>query len=225
MRKLVVGRLGFRSCRERLSVRRRTGLVTRLGALLFLALVSSQASAQTLTTLWSFDGTSGADPYGSLTLSGGTLYGMTQRGGANNDGTVFSIPVGGGAPTTLASFSGSNGANPWGSLTLSDAILYGTTSGGGASNDGTVFSIPVSGGTPTALLSFNGTNGASPYGDLTLNGGTLYGMTYAGGANNEGTVFSVSVTQPTPEPSTLVLLGVGAASLAAYAWRRRRQTA
>ena len=28
-----------------------------------------------------------------------------------------------------------------------------------------------------------------------------------------------------PEPSTLVLLGIGAISLATYAWRRRRQAA
>ncbi len=33
----------------------------------------------------------GATPLGSLTLSGGVLYGMTSAGGANNDGVVFSF--------------------------------------------------------------------------------------------------------------------------------------
>ena len=57
----------------------------------------------TPTILVSFNGTNGADPYGSLTLSAGsTLYGMTYGGGADGDGTVFSIPVTGGTPTTLA---------------------------------------------------------------------------------------------------------------------------
>ena len=37
---------------------------------------------------------------------------MTEDGGANGDGTIFSIPVTGGTPTTLLSFNGTNGANP-----------------------------------------------------------------------------------------------------------------
>ena len=73
----------------------------------------------TPTTLLSFNGTNGAIPYGSLTLIGSTLYGMTALGGANGDGTIFSIPVTGGTPTTLLSFNGTNGADPDGSLTLS----------------------------------------------------------------------------------------------------------
>ena len=64
----------------------------------------------TPTTLLSFNGTNGANPDGSLTLSGSTLYGMTIGGGANGDGTIFSIPVTGGTPTTLLSFNGTNGA-------------------------------------------------------------------------------------------------------------------
>ena len=52
---------------------------------------------------------------------------MTTHGGANGDGTIFSIPVTGGTPTTLLSFNGTNGAYPEGSLTLSGSTLYGMT--------------------------------------------------------------------------------------------------
>ena len=54
-------------------------------------------------------------------------------GGANGDGTIFSIPVTGGTPTTLLSFNGTNGAS---SCRQFDAqvgsTLYGMTNGGGA---------------------------------------------------------------------------------------------
>ena len=45
--------------------------------------------------LASFDNTDGTNPSGSLTLSadGSTLYGTTEAGGTNNDGTVFAISV------------------------------------------------------------------------------------------------------------------------------------
>ena len=51
-------------------------------------------------------------PFAGLTLSGNTLYGTTENGGANGDGTVFSLPISGGSPTVLASFNGSNGKFP-----------------------------------------------------------------------------------------------------------------
>ena len=61
----------------------------------------------------------GLTPIASLTLSGGTLYGTTEGGGANGYGMVFSVPVlTGGSPTTLATFNGANGANPYHSLDL-----------------------------------------------------------------------------------------------------------
>ena len=40
-----------------------------------------------------FNGTNGKNPYGSLTLSGTTLYGMTSLGGANNLGLIFRSSV------------------------------------------------------------------------------------------------------------------------------------
>jgi uncharacterized repeat protein (TIGR03803 family) len=189
---------------------------------------SEPVTGGTPTTLFSFplNGAAGADPHGSLILSGSTLYGMTSLNGANGSGTIFSEPVTGGTPTTLFSFSanGVNGAEPAGSLILSGSTLYGMTEFGGANTDGTIFAESVAGGTPTTLVSFTGDDGsypgAAPMGDLTLSGSTLYGMTQYGGANGDGTVFAL--TLPTPEPSTFALLAAGAISLVGYGWRRRR---
>ena len=174
------------------------GLVTAIGALILLA--AAPASAQTLTTLVSFNGSNGQYPFAGLTLSGNTLYGTTMEGGANGYGTVFSLTIGGGSPTVLASFNDSNGSGPEGGLTLSSDgnTLYGTTSFGGASNDGTVFSLPLGGGSPTVLASFNGSNGKCPDTSLTLSGNTLYGTTFYGGANGDGTVFSVPLGGGSP---------------------------
>ena len=48
--------------------------------------------AAQLTTLFSFNGSNGANPYAGLTVdANGNLFGTTFNGGANNDGTVFEI--------------------------------------------------------------------------------------------------------------------------------------
>ena len=48
-----------------------------------------------LTTLHNFDGADGEYPYSGLTqATNGTLYGTTYQGGANGDGTLFSLSVG-----------------------------------------------------------------------------------------------------------------------------------
>ena len=119
-------------------------------------------------------------------------------GGANGDGTVFSIATSGGSPTVLCSFSGSNRSLPYAGLTLIGSTLYGTTPDGGANDDGTVFSIATSGGSPTTLCSFNGSNGKEPYAGLTLIGSTLYGTTWGGGAYGDGTVFSIATSGGSP---------------------------
>ena len=73
------------------------------------------AGSGTITTLASFNGTNGANPYGGLVEdSSGNLFGTTDYGGASGDGTVFEVAAGSGTITTLASFNGTNGAYPYG---------------------------------------------------------------------------------------------------------------
>jgi uncharacterized repeat protein (TIGR03803 family) len=156
-----------------------------------------------VTTLAAFNGTNGEGPSANLIAdAAGNLYGTTQYGGANDDGTVFEIKTGSGAITTLATFNGTDGRIPIGGL-ITDAAgdLFGTTSAGGAYGDGTVFEIKAGSGTVTTLLSFNGTDGSDPSAGLIADAaGDLFGTTYAGGANGDGTVFEV-LTCPLPDPS------------------------
>ena len=167
-----------------------------------------------------FDG-DGGNPYGSLTLDGSTLYGMTYDGGARSLGTVFRINVDGSGYAVLHDFAGGadSGSRPYGSLIVDGSTLYGMTSEGGDFNRGTVFQINSDGSDFTLLHEFAGgsSDGARPHGSLILEGTTLYGMTYEGGGGNQGTVFSLSI----PEPGTSVLALAGLVGVRMLRRRRR----
>jgi len=145
--------------------------------------------------------TSGRFPTGSLSLVGGSLYGLTPSGGSVGigNGNFFNIGVDGSGYQNLLSFpSVANGGNtPFNSLTLSGSTFYATASSGGTSGHGAVFSIGADGSGYQTLVSFTGTTGVapgdSPSGSLLLSGSTLYGMTRAFGAGGalNGTLFSV----------------------------------
>ena len=168
------------------------------------------------TTLVSFTGADGANPYGSLiTDAAGDLFGTTYGGGVGNYGTVFEVAKteGGYAkkPTTLVSFNGYDGGVLQGSL-ITDAAgdLFGTTDEGGASA-GTVFEIAKTkhgyAKSPTTIASFNGGDGQNPQGSLIADAaGDLFGTTALGGADNDGTVFEIAKTDGgyASAPTTLV---------------------
>ena len=119
MKKSILRALEFPHRRGGSDSRHAVGLVIRLVALILLAAVSVQASAETFTNLLSFTGSGGAYPGQvpqDLTLSGTTLYGMTAGGGSSGDGTVFSIGTNGSGFQSLFSFSGTNGAQSFGQL-------------------------------------------------------------------------------------------------------------
>jgi uncharacterized repeat protein (TIGR03803 family) len=151
------------------------------------------------TLLYNFNGFSdGRWPYGSLTLDGSTLYGMTPRISDGGGGTAFKMNTDGTGFTLLHSFAGgvNDGLLPYGSLTLYNSMLFGMALAGGARGGGTAFRMNTDGTGFTTLHSFAGgvNDGSAPFGSLTSdNNGWLYGMTQEGGSLNRGTVFGMNV--------------------------------
>ena len=151
--------------------------------------------AGALTTLYSFKGIDGIQPYGTLVqASDGNLFGTTQyQGSSTGDGTIFKVTPAG-VLTMLHRFDGTDGAYPNGGLVqAANGDLYGTASSGGAYDWGTVFKITPAGAL-TTLYSFCASidlgycdDGQKPEaGLLKASDGNLYGITILGGANDKG---------------------------------------
>jgi len=145
-------------------------------------------------------GAVGSYPRGSLLLAtNGLLYGLTQQGGSNGTGVLFSFDIHTHQEKALVNFTGPNGANPQQSLMqAADGNLYGTTSSGGVHDSGTLFKYNIQLDTEIVLYNFGGSdsNGYSPFGDLIqASDGRLYGCTngnppFVNGFNNWGTIFA-----------------------------------
>ncbi len=142
----------------------------------------------------------GSSPFAGLVQgTDGNLYGTTEAGGANNDGTIFRITTAG-TLTTLYSFNGTDGEYPFAGVTEGrDGNFYGTTYAGGTGGGcpdvgcGTVFMITTE-GTLTTLHNFNGSDGAFPYAPPAQGtDGNFYGTTsQGGGTNSYGTIYKMT---------------------------------
>ena len=152
----------------------------------------------TLTSLYSFGGDDGKNPEAELALgTNGCFFGTTAFGGANRNGTVFTITTNG-VFASLHSFADQvDGKLPSAALLLGpNGTFYGTTSVGGNGYDaGTVFTM-TSDGTVTPMFLFSQTNGYLPDGVLALGpDGNFYGTTSNGTTNfndNLGSIFSIT---------------------------------
>lgn len=170
---------------------------TLLVSAAFAIFVAIQAPAQTFNLLHSFNPGPGIFPTGylpggPLVLSGNTLYGASQNGGASGDGVIFAVNTDGSGFTTLYAFTNGYGPRP-ASLLLSGNTLYGTTFAGGSSGDGTVFKVSTDGSGFAVLHSFSASSdGSEPAASLALSGNTLYGTAWTDGAQGFGTIFAVN---------------------------------
>ena len=139
--------------------------------------------------------TDGSFPFGTLTLVGTRLFGMTSGGGAKDNGTLFRVLPGGEGFKVLHSFAGGplDGGLPlYGALASSGPWLFGTTSGGGPDNRGTIFKIKTDGSEYALLHSLRWWDGMLPLGSVIFSGSKLYGMTSGGGDFGCGTIFVIN---------------------------------
>jgi uncharacterized repeat protein (TIGR03803 family) len=159
------------------------------------------ASAQTVTTLVSFERNASNSPLASLVQGlDGNFYGTTWSDYCGACATVFRVTPSGNL-TTLYKFQ-VPGSRPWATLVLATGGgLYGTTENGGKYGDGETFKISTS-GTFKKLYSFCAKTDCSDGSHSTAalvqaTSGSFYGTTAYGGtncipANGCGTVFRMS---------------------------------
>ena len=135
----------------------------------------------------------GVGSLGALLLDrSGSVYGVTEIGGAGSAGTVFKLSPGSGGTwmlTTLYAFKGQpDAAFPYGGLIAdSSGALYGTTYFGGTAGSGAVFELRptpnIGGWKEVVLYSFQGgSDGGYPTSTLLFDAArNLYGTTSNGG--------------------------------------------
>lgn len=156
------------------------------------------------TVLYNFTGGSdGANPRCDLVrlASNGTLYGATDYGGKNGEGTVFALTFSGGAWSehvlhSFDSYSDGRALTAGVYRDPSTGALYGTTSFGTGYGVGGIFKLAKSGNVwnETDLHDFDSVSGDGkvPLGMLIRDSnGVFYGTTEYGGANGYGTVFQL----------------------------------
>jgi uncharacterized repeat protein (TIGR03803 family) len=155
------------------------------------AIVPSQA--QTFTVLYTFSGSDGSGPSGSLVRdAGGNLYGTTYFGGAYTDGVAFKLDPSNNE-TVLFNFNPGNsrGSNPAYGLTIDEAgNLYSPADGGSPKGGGLLWKLSPT-GKEKVLWDFGGCFGcrkpSDPEGRLLRDAsGNFYGVTALGGVKGKG---------------------------------------
>jgi uncharacterized repeat protein (TIGR03803 family) len=130
------------------------------------------------------------------------LYGMTESGGDNDGGVIFSFDPSTSNYQPVYSFAKPTGHEPHGRLTLdpTGTTLYGMTRKGGSSGFGVVFSFDITTSNYQVLHDFMGgpTDGATTdHGYVVQSGNYLYGMTTYGGPSNNGVLFKLTTNGQT----------------------------
>jgi uncharacterized repeat protein (TIGR03803 family) len=113
------------------------GTTTLGGANNFGTIFKIAAGTSAVTTLYSFDVTSGSYPRGGLTLDTmGNLFGTASAGGASGGGIVYKFSLNSNGFTSLANFPNTPDSNsPFGPVKIdSHGYLYGTASGATGGN-------------------------------------------------------------------------------------------
>ena len=141
---------------------------------------------------WTDGGIKGKEPFGGLTENGGKLWGMTNWGGSENNGIIYSIKEDGTGYTEHVDFVVDNGSvGDCNFINIKDELI-GITRGGGTSDKGVVFKINNNGSGQEVIYDFNNINGSSISGDIITTNSKLYLTTSLGGSNGQGTLLALN---------------------------------
>lgn len=168
--------------------------------------ITADGTVQALVKFAGANTPPGSNPRGALVRRGQEFFGVTEKGGTNDRGTIFKVTVNGIGSTTPAThstlhhFSSTTGEFPFGGLVDGgDGFFYGTTTKGGANQFGTFFKVD-SNGNFTKLYDFTNAN-PTPAGTLVKDSGganffgtsdpSLYEVSQGQGPGF-GTVFKIS---------------------------------
>lgn len=167
-----------------------------LAGALATALASSVVAEPSIVRIvHSFNGADGDRPGTEPPLVRGpfgTLFGVTQLGGATNEGALFLLDSRD-RFYLVESFSGGGGGGfmPTSVFFSETGQLYGTTAFGGANDCGTAFRVNWLGQANT-LHSFDCVDGYQPSGRVAVRPGFFYGSTGFGGSAAAGNVYRLS---------------------------------
>ncbi|MFL6516445.1 MAG: choice-of-anchor tandem repeat GloVer-containing protein [Chthoniobacterales bacterium] len=148
--------------------------------------------------LYSFTGShgDGYNPEHTLTVSGNTLYGVTNQGGTFGTGTIFKIAVNGSGYGVLYSFEGSTGndGHPASPVTVFKDHLMGTTDPIDINIPDVIYSIGLDGSGFGIIHRFNGgtMEGRDPLGNVVVISSTIYGVTSQGGTGS-GVIYALEL--------------------------------
>ena len=127
----------------------------------------------------------------------GKLYGLTQAGGSNQAGVLYSFDPSSSTYTKLVDFDVANGATPVGNSLLQaiDGKLYGMTAYGGENYGyGVIFSYDPLSSAYTVLKIIDDVTYAHPYGSLIQGSdGNLYGLGRVKGGLQVGVFLSLTL--------------------------------
>jgi uncharacterized repeat protein (TIGR03803 family) len=158
----------------------------------------SIANAQTLTTIYSFQGAGDGSNPTWLIFRSGDLYG-TAEVGTGGIGIVFKIDIAAGREKTIYNFHGIMDGSFPNELQFVNGSVYGTTEDGGGTacvggtGCGTIFQLNPRTGAETVLFEFStsgstGGAGSFPQPGTIDENGTLYGTTEIGGYSSCDTI-------------------------------------
>ena len=140
-----------------------------------------------------FSGGDGSTPIGALVQgTNGLLYGVTQSGGTNSYGTIFSVQTNGSSFTTLRHLDWADGVYPEALALGSDGLLYITSRYAGTNGQGTLSRMQQDGSGFTVLHAFptSSLDASEPMAALLESSdGFLYGTSFDGGTHDGGAIY------------------------------------